>query len=326
MHPDGTTSTVIIVAAVLLFFLVGVAMIVIMDHKARLPGGFTRDPFTIRGMRRDHPVIAFLTAAILLSIILVLVAELALTAATHLGLLKGAQAPRPAPVAAAEAARRFHRDPGPDLAARPRRSVCFPCHDDAAHSKERMVSTLLNMHSQFAGCMTCHLDPKQVPDAAVALRWRNDSGIEVKGRPFGTATDPATGLLAQTDDYYSRIVAYRKDAAGEELLERRSPKRDRHKLVSAKGLACERCHTDAEKSFIPFQALGFSEQRTRELAALNLVGLVDKYKKFHFPAMRGEPPPAPRSAEAGKEESPAAMSRDPQKWWEQKYGRDKKAN
>jgi len=333
MHPAGTISTVIIVAAVLLFFLVGVAMIVIMDHKARLPGGFTQDPFTIGGMRRDHPVIAFLTAVILLAIIAVLVIELVVAATTSFGLLQGGHPPELSGTSAAgtagEAARRFHRVPEGVPVSRVRRSVCFPCHDDFPHSKQRMVSALLNMHSQFAGCMTCHLDSKEVPASALSLRWLNDSGVGVKGRPYGTEVDPATGLPAQTDDYYSRIVPYRKDASGEQLLEhreRRDLKRKRHTLVTDKGRACESCHTDAEKSFIPYRALGFSEQRTRELTSLNLVGLVDKYKKFYFPAMRGAPPAAPKGAEGGPEESPAAVSRDPQKWWEQKYDRQKKTN
>ncbi len=323
MHPAGTTSTVIIVAAVLLFFLVGVAMMVIMDHKARLPGGFTRDPFTIHGMRRDHPVIAFLTAVILLSIIVVLIIELAVTAASHLGMLRGGQAAAGGEASAAKPSqglRRFHQTPGPALATGAKHNACFTCHGDFPHAKERMVSNLLNMHSQFTGCMTCHLDPKEVAESEVVLRWLNYSGIDVQGPPFGTDVNPATGLLVQTDDYYSRIVPYRKGASGELLLERLEMRRQYHRAVSFKGPACDRCHTDAEKSLIPYRALGFSEQRVRDLTSLNLVGLVDKYEKFYFPAMRGEAPPPPKGSDAKEEDSRSNMARDPEKWWEQTYG------
>ena len=85
MHEVGTQSTVIIVAAVVLFFLLGIAIVVIIDHKAKLPGGFTNNPFSLTGMRRDHPAIAFITAIILLSIIAVLLFELTIALSGLLG-------------------------------------------------------------------------------------------------------------------------------------------------------------------------------------------------------------------------------------------------
>ena len=58
---QSTTSALLVIGAVVLFFLLGIAILVIMDHKARIPGGFKRDLFSVVGMRRDHPVEAFLT-------------------------------------------------------------------------------------------------------------------------------------------------------------------------------------------------------------------------------------------------------------------------
>src|SRR4030065_611298 len=58
MHELSTANTTLIVIAVLLFFFLGIAIMVIMDHKAKLPGGFTANPFSVVGMRADHPAIA----------------------------------------------------------------------------------------------------------------------------------------------------------------------------------------------------------------------------------------------------------------------------
>ena len=68
-----------VVLSVLLFIGLGIAMVVIIDNKARIPGGFTSNPFSIIGMRRDHPVISFMTTLILFSIIACLVFELVVT-------------------------------------------------------------------------------------------------------------------------------------------------------------------------------------------------------------------------------------------------------
>ena len=69
MHEVAYISPVIIVIAVLLFFGLGVAILIIMDHKSKLPGGYRHDLFSISGKRRDHPVESFVTTTILMGII-----------------------------------------------------------------------------------------------------------------------------------------------------------------------------------------------------------------------------------------------------------------
>jgi hypothetical protein len=47
IEDPGNALTFFIVLTVLLFMGLGVAMVVLMDHKARIPGGFVSNPFSI---------------------------------------------------------------------------------------------------------------------------------------------------------------------------------------------------------------------------------------------------------------------------------------
>ncbi len=351
MHDTLSISTVLIVISVLLFFFLGIAIMVIVDHKARLPGGFTHDPFSITGMHRDHPLIAFLTATILLGIITSLLLVLFATAAEHLGLAKEKKPSglltRLKAERTSETIRHFHHYPPQMFATQGKKNVCFYCHGDYPHSKEPMVRTLLNMHTQFVGCMTCHADARKVPEDSLELRWLNYSGIAVKGRPYGTDIDPKTGSLAETDDYYSRVVAFAKhdkgatpieitsdDPHAREFIEvrdrlsdadRDAVKKTFHRQVSPKGRFCSRCHTDEGRGFVPFRALGFSERRTRDLTNLNIIGVVEKYREFYLPVLTrsGKSLPPLETLTGPRPAKPAApgpdIRQDPRSWWKGKY-------
>ncbi len=348
MHEVGTQSTVIIVAAVVLFFLLGIAIVVIIDHKAKLPGGFTNNPFSLTGMRRDHPAIAFITAIILLSIIAVLLFELTIAISGLLGVDFKKEQPELLNILSkersAERIRHFHNLPKKFLPTQGEKNICFYCHGDFPHSKEVMIRTLMNMHTQFTGCMTCHVDERKIAENNLQLRWLNFSGIEVKGEPFGVDYDPNTGGLKQTDDYYSKIVAYNKEGDNDVLLEigpsdsrlqefkkakdhltdadKDSLKKRFHKNVRTKGRKCSRCHIDEEKSYIPYRELGFSEQRIDALTNLNLVGLIEKYKKFYITDLMGAGTGSvPRSeTETEKETAEKKLMREnPRSWWDKMY-------
>jgi hypothetical protein len=183
----------------------------------------------------------------------------------------------------------------------------------------------------------------------MSLRWLNFSGIPASGAPFGTDLDPATGYLRDTDDLYSKIVAYSDFEGKERLLEitdedpqakefvelhdslsdhdRESVKKTFHKLIMPKGRFCSRCHTEEDKSYLPFRKLGFSDRRVQDLTNLNIIGLVQKYRDFYLPSLMKSEQSLPSVDEmAGPTESkPArskdsgAMHKDPRDWWRKTY-------
>ncbi len=342
-------GTLFIVLTVLLFMLLGIAILVMIDAKAQIPGQFGGHLLSIKGMRREHPFISFLTTLILLAIIAALLFELGVTLGAQFGLFVEKEPPKLVQelreLRVTERNRHFHNEPVEEKVIQGKKSVCFSCHGDFPHSKEVMIRTLLNMHTQFIGCMTCHNNPEKVDEESLSFAWLNFSGIEVNGKPFGTDIDPSSGYLLETDDYYSKIVAYSETENGKELLDipemdqkaqeylalkdqlsdrdREAVKKSFHKKVSPKGRFCSRCHTREEESYLPLSKLGFSEFRIDNLTNLNIIGLVQKYKKFYLPNLFESEIPLPdiKSLVGGDkaDEAESETEEDPRAWWRRTF-------
>ena len=302
MHAISTQLITFVVLTVLLFILVGIVMLILIDHKSKIPGEFQHNPFSITGVRREHPVIAFVTTFILGIIIISLLLELGLVLGGHFGLF-GNEVERIesqkkiSSQRYSESQRHFHNVPKENRVDMGKKPVCFQCHGDYPHSKTRMIRTLLNMHTQFIGCMTCHTDTRKKPEESYTFRWLNYSGIEVQGPHFGTDIDQDTGYLIDTDDYYSKIVVYSSQNGKDELMEITEENSDAkefiqvkdkqsdedneaiknlfHEFVMPKGGFCTRCHSGEEKSDLLFRTLFFSEQRIYHVTNLNIVGIVE---------------------------------------------------
>lgn len=347
-HTFAVDSTFIALAVVLLL-LFGIAVLIIVDHKARIPGDMKRDLFSISGLRQNHPIWSWLVSAQLWIVIALLLAS------SVYSVIGREEMPDQAPKLVArldierqkEKIRHFHNLPKVDPLAVGKRPVCSSCHSDYPHSKRPMIRTLLNMHTQFVGCMTCHTNDRKVPESAITLRWLNYSGIDVKGKPYGTDVDPASGFLLDTDDYYSKIVAYADVDGREALLEitEDAPeaqefiklrnqlsdqdmgaiKKAFHSQVSAVGRFCTRCHAAENESFIPFRALGFSDRRIAAVTNVNIVGIVQKYKEFYIPTIFLDDPGKSRQStlfgqsEKAPEPTVEEMKRDPRAWWRNSF-------
>ncbi len=345
-------DAVLVALAVVLFVFFAIAVLIIIDHKAKIPGSETDDLFSVSGVRQSHPIWAWMVSIFLWFVIgsLLLIITYNMTKPlfmqeedkeqTFLGRVDAE--------AGAERLRHFHNSPDEAPYSKGKQPVCYYCHGEFPHSEKPMVRTLLNMHTQFIGCMTCHADSKKIPEEEIVLKWLNYSGIPTKGRPFGTDIDPETGALIETDDYFSKIVPYRRGTDGkEELLEitensdearefvavrgelttqqQGAIKRMFHAIVNPVGRFCTRCHAAEEDSFIPFRELGFSERRISDLTNLNIVGLVQKYKEFYIPTIfRGDMSEQEQEILLG-EDKPAPivdeeMLNDPRSWWRKTYG------
>jgi len=310
MHAIADQQIVFIVLTVLLVIALGIMMLILIDHKSKIPGEFQSNPFGISGLRREHPVISFITTITLFAVIFALLLELFIVLGEHTGFF-GQVEEKPEILKKisqhrySETQRHFHNVPVVDKLNAGSKPVCFQCHGEFPHSKQRMVRTLLNMHTQFVGCMTCHTDPRKVAEENYQFRWLNYSGIEVSGVPFGTDVNQDTGYLVDTDDYYSKIVIYNNEIDASALIEitesnpdvkeflevkdtlsdedKDAIKKRFHGRVMPKGRFCTRCHTDEEKSYIPFRKLGFSDRRIQDVTNLNIVGIVEKYNEFYMP-------------------------------------------
>jgi hypothetical protein len=198
--------------------------------------------------------------------------------------------------------RHFHHLPDVKEIDPAHQSQCLMCHSLLPHSKNEKIRVMLNMHSDFLNCETCHYQ-KQQED--VAHTWFN-MGIDdetTRGARFGTHYDEETGLLEGTNNHISKITPVLNGGDKEEILfmsqshpmaldyigvkdrltpgQREQAKKKFHGKIEDKGWDCRECHKP--QGVLDLQALGFSERRAREIENLEIVGMFDKYEVFYLP-------------------------------------------
>jgi len=181
------------------------------------------------------------------------------------------------------------------------RPVCFICHSDFPHSKSKKIRALLNMHTQYFVCETCHIKEKE--GAKIVYQWYNPLNDKPSGPFFGTSYDPETGNIAKVKDLLSKIAPYFKTGNTIESAiqvqdaplaqdymkvrdkltpeQRDGVKNKFHVNIKPKGYECNDCH--AKDSILDFKKLGFAENRIVDLEELNIKGLITKYKNFYLP-------------------------------------------
>ncbi|NOX34141.1 MAG: hypothetical protein GXP56_10470 [Deltaproteobacteria bacterium] len=193
--------------------------------------------------------------------------------------------------------------------------VCFICHSDFPHTKNKRIRSLMNMHTQFFACETCHI--KEKPNHKIVYKWYNPLDKNSKGPFFGTSYDPQTGSLLEGDDHIAKITPFfrrvpeNKNNPGSQnpdnLLsviqlqdtpfakdyvkirnrlspeEREGIKNKFHKNIKPKGHDCKDCHT--KNSILDFKRLGFSEHRIKYLKTLEIIGMLSHYEDFYLPKL-----------------------------------------
>lgn len=182
-----------------------------------------------------------------------------------------------------------------------RQTTCRICHPSLSHNKTQKIRAILNMHTNYLACETCHLEIKE--DQTVVYKWFSPVETNPQGPFFGTAYDPKTGELEMVQDNFSkiapfyqengelRLVAHEQDAPmardyvkilGQLTAEQKKDRTKRfHVDTLEKGVACQSCH--ATKGILDFKALGFSSKRTIDIEALNIKGIITKYDEFYLP-------------------------------------------
>jgi len=181
------------------------------------------------------------------------------------------------------------------------RPVCYICHSNYPHSKNKKVRALLNMHSQFLLCETCHVEAEK--GTGIIYKWYNPYDENPTGPFFGTSYDPDTGRLVKVKDHFSKIAPYIMKAGKPELMihiqdapmaqdytrvrdrltpdQRDNVKKKFHINIKPKGNECRECHS--RNSALDLRSLGFSEGRAIDLEQLNIRGMITKYEEFYIP-------------------------------------------
>jgi hypothetical protein len=181
------------------------------------------------------------------------------------------------------------------------RSTCYICHTNLPHNKIKKIRAMLNMHTNYLTCETCHL--KKNDGKTVIHKWYSPVEEHPKGPFFGTAYNPETGELEMVHTHFSKIAPFSEKNGkpapivqmGDKSLakdylkirdqltpeQRKSETKRFHVDILTKGTECQTCHST--KGILDFKALGFSPKRTVDLEQLNIKGIITKYDEFYLP-------------------------------------------
>lgn len=203
--------------------------------------------------------------------------------------------------------RHFHRIVDYPQFPENQRPVCFICHSDYPHSKNTRIRSLLNMHTQYFVCESCHV--KERPGTTVFYKWYNPLDENPKGPFLGTSYDAKTGNLVEVEDKLSKITPFFLEGVKLELAvqiqdaplakdymkvrdkltpeQREGVKNKFHVNIKAKGHECKTCHS--KQNILKLQTLGFSKNRIADLEQLNVKGMLTKYGEFYLPDLFTEP-------------------------------------
>jgi len=185
------------------------------------------------------------------------------------------------------------------------RPVCFICHSDLPHSKNKRIRALMNLHTQFFACETCHI--KEKPETTIVYKWYNPADPNPAGPFYGTSYDPDSGSLSLGKDLISKIAPYFKSEKDDKVWsavqiqdapmardfvkvrDRLSPeqregvKNKFHENIRPRGHECNACHT--QNSILDLKQLGFVDNRIENLKSLVVVEMIQKYESWYLPEL-----------------------------------------
>ena len=181
------------------------------------------------------------------------------------------------------------------------RPTCFICHSDLPHNKTKKIRAMLNMHSNYLACETCHLGKKE--GETVVYKWYSPVEKNPQGPFFGTAYDPVTGELKRVNDHFAKIAPFYEENGNltsivhmqdaplakdfVKIRDQLTPEQRKdgtkrfHIDILAKGPDCQACHST--NGILDFKALGFSPKRSVDIEELNIMGIITKYDEFYLP-------------------------------------------
>ena len=168
-------------------------------------------------------------------------------------------------------------------------SVCMKCHGSYPHSKSKKIRAFLNAHAYFMACEVCHLEDKKRNFAS--FKWLDDktgkvmnfypTKLKAKIIPVEVVNGSIQRLDESSDrEFVDKYLALRDSLDADQEA---AAKVRMHKNVSDTSITCNECHTSENIPYIPYDELYYSQQRIDDLAGTNIVGMINKYKRFYIP-------------------------------------------
>ena len=166
--------------------------------------------------------------------------------------------------------------------------MCLRCHGNFCHAKSKELRSFYNMHSFYLTCETCHIRKGEVEE--VSFQWFDDKTGEVVKEPKGKDGSYGAKIVPVKDG--ERLDKFPKEKLALEYMkledtyteeEKKKIQDELMKHVSEEAITCKECHK--RDGYLDFSIVGYSQTRIKELTQLEIIKLIDEYKKFYLPTM-----------------------------------------
>jgi len=176
-------------------------------------------------------------------------------------------------------------------------NLCVSCHGDIPHDKKKEIRAFLNMHAFFMGCETCHIRTEDKMETRYI--WYNKTTGEEKDTieldsyladtPYKLLPVKAGGedvRLYDSEQMEKYVAEFKDNVAKMNPAAKSAALKVLHRPMTEveKTVKCEECHTsNRAEAYLPFEQIGYPARRANQLVGNEVVGMIDKYKKFYLP-------------------------------------------
>lgn len=184
----------------------------------------------------------------------------------------------------------FHRRP--EQLVKQGETFCQICHLPLPHRDSIWTRALLNMHSRFIACGTCHFRPEGVTFAYRWLDFSNERAWDFDPSRFRVGRNldneiPADGTVKIAPFWQDKPAVPLPSSSEAQVIARAwrdggMEQRVRlhahlHRPLDPKGLPCDGCHQE-DKPLLDFQALGADMDQARQIQRHVLPQFFSRYR------------------------------------------------
>lgn len=174
-------------------------------------------------------------------------------------------------------------------------NLCVSCHGDVPHDKKKEIRAFLNMHAFFMGHETCHIRTDKKMDTKFVWYDKTtgeemddiDLSLYLGDTPYKLMPKSRSGESLYATAQMNKYVDEFKKNVGNMIPSAKSASMKvihRPMAEVKETVKCDECHTsNRDAGYLPFAEIGYPERRTDQLVGNEVVGMIDKYKRFYIP-------------------------------------------
>ena len=184
------------------------------------------------------------------------------------------------------------------------RSTCIICHSPYPHGKHLRATAVMNLHTEFMTCHSCHL--KVSEPEGIRFGWVEPGGLTSKKESYEVQTIAVSEFISQKGKPFAKLTPFRKvkgvwepitsdkdvNTAFNYINDKENNPTEVNKEIEdtlhqgtelKEFIRCSRCHSAG--GILNFRELGFEPERIQQLQKMEIGGMLTNYDAFYFPKL-----------------------------------------